>query len=85
MTEVVTYKREAGKLDMQAEPMLLNIGPSHPATHATLRLIAELDGETILKLTPEFGYLHRCFEKESESHTWTQVVTYTDRLNYVSP
>jgi len=85
MTEVVTYKREAGKLDMQAEPMLLNIGPSHPATHATLKLIAELDGETILKLTPEFGYLHRCFEKESESHTWTQVVTYTDRLNYVSP
>src|SRR3990172_4535072 len=85
MTEIVTYKREAGKLDMQAEPMLLNIGPSHPATHATLRLIAELDGETILKLTPEFGYLHRCFEKEPESHTWTQVVTYTDRLNYVSP
>jgi NADH dehydrogenase I D subunit len=69
---------------MQAEPMILNIGPSHPATHATLRLIAELDGETILKLTPEFGYLHRCFEKESENATWTQVIPYTDRLNYVS-
>src|SRR4030066_273311 len=55
MPEAVTYRREAGKLDMQAEPMLLNIGPSHPATHATLRLIAELDGETILKLTPEFS------------------------------
>lgn len=71
--------------DLHTEPMLLNIGPSHPATHATLRFVAELDGETILKLTPEFGYLHRCFEKESETHTWTQVVTYTDRLNYVSP
>src|SRR3990170_983405 len=85
MPEVVTYRREAGKLDMQAEPMLLNIGPSHPDTHATLRLIAELDGETILKLEPEFGYLHRGFEKESEAATWTQVVPYTDRLNYVSP
>ncbi|HSL91208.1 MAG TPA: NADH dehydrogenase (quinone) subunit D [Candidatus Limnocylindrales bacterium] len=85
MAELVGTLRTRGKLDMQAEPVLLNIGPSHPATHATLRFIAELDGETILSLVPEFGYLHRCFEKESESHTWTQVVTYTDRLNYVSP
>jgi NADH-quinone oxidoreductase subunit D len=84
MAEIEAYRREAGKLDMQAEPMILNIGPSHPATHATLRFIAELDGETILKLTPEFGYLHRCFEKESENATWTQVIPYTDRLNYVS-
>jgi NADH dehydrogenase I D subunit len=85
MTELAGTKRRGGKLDLQAEPVILNIGPSHPATHATLRFVAELDGETILSLTPEFGYLHRCFEKESESHTWTQVVTYTDRLNYVSP
>ncbi len=84
MAEIEAYRRETGKLDMQAEPMILNIGPSHPATHATLRFIAELDGETILKLTPEFGYLHRCFEKESENATWTQVIPYTDRLNYVS-
>lgn len=84
MAEIEAYQREARELDLQAEPMILNIGPSHPATHATLRLIAELDGETILKLTPEFGYLHRCFEKESENATWTQVIPYTDRLNYVS-
>jgi NADH-quinone oxidoreductase subunit D len=84
MAEIEAYKREAGKLDMQAEPMILNIGPSHPATHATLRFIAELDGETILRLTPEFGYLHRGFEKESENATWTKVIPYTDRLNYVS-
>ncbi|MGE5700498.1 MAG: NADH dehydrogenase (quinone) subunit D [Deltaproteobacteria bacterium] len=85
MTDLTATRRRGGKLDLQAEPVILNIGPSHPATHATLRFVAELDGETILSLTPEFGYLHRCFEKESESHTWTQVVTYTDRLNYVSP
>jgi len=83
-TRIEAYQREEGALDLRTEPMILNIGPSHPATHATLRLLAELDGETILKLTPEFGYLHRCFEKESENATWTQVVTYTDRLNYVS-
>src|SRR5512145_1284920 len=71
--------------DLQAEPMLLNIGPSHPATHATLRFHAKLDGETILDVVPEFGYLHRGFEKECEASTWTQVVPYTDRLNYVSP
>jgi NADH dehydrogenase I D subunit len=85
MADLVGTRMPREKLDLQAEPVILNIGPSHPATHATLRFIAELDGETILSLTPEFGYLHRCFEKESESHTWTQVVTYTDRLNYVSP
>ncbi|NJD63350.1 MAG: NADH dehydrogenase (quinone) subunit D [Deltaproteobacteria bacterium] len=85
MAELVGDRKTGGRLDMQAEPVILNIGPSHPATHATLRFVAELDGETILSLVPEFGYLHRCFEKESEDHTWTQVVTYTDRLNYVSP
>jgi NADH dehydrogenase I D subunit len=85
MVEIEARRREMEEGDLHTEPMLLNIGPSHPATHATLRFIAELDGETILSLTPEFGYLHRCFEKESETHTWTQVVTYTDRLNYVSP
>jgi NADH:ubiquinone oxidoreductase subunit D len=84
MAEIEAYQREAGKLDLQTEPMILNIGPSHPATHATLRFVAEMDGETLLKLTPEFGYLHRCFEKESENATWTQVIPYTDRLNYVS-
>jgi len=85
MIEIEARRRGEEVDDLHTEPMLLNIGPSHPATHATLRFIAELDGETILKLVPEFGYLHRCFEKESETHTWTQVVTYTDRLNYVSP
>jgi len=85
MAEPVDITMKGGTPDLQAEPMLINIGPSHPATHATLRFQATLDGETILDLEPEFGYLHRGFEKESEASTWTQVVPYTDRLNYVSP
>jgi len=63
----------------------LNIGPTHPATHGTLRIIAELDGETIVGMDNQIGFLHRCFEKQAENSTWTQVLPYTDRLNYVSP
>lgn len=69
---------------LKAQPMYLNIGPSHPAMHGTLRLYCELDGETIVRAIPEFGYLHRGFEKHSENSTYTQVIPYTDRLNYVS-
>ncbi|MBI2081940.1 MAG: NADH-quinone oxidoreductase subunit D [Deltaproteobacteria bacterium] len=64
--------------------MALNIGPSHPATHGALRFFVELDGETIKKSNVEIGYLHRAFEKHSEVSTWTQVIPYTDRLNYCS-
>jgi NADH-quinone oxidoreductase subunit C/D len=62
----------------------LNIGPSHPATHGTLRIMVELDGETIHRAHPEIGYLHRCFEKMAETHPYNQVIPYTDRLNYCS-
>ena len=71
-----------GNLDF--EPQVLNIGPSHPATHGTLRTIARLDGEVIVRAECEIGYLHRCFEKMSETHGWNQVIPYTDRLNYCS-
>lgn len=64
--------------------LTVNIGPSHPATHGTLRVELLLDGETIVDAKTEIGYLHRCFEKEAEDHTWSQVMPYTDRLNYVS-
>lgn len=64
--------------------MILNLGPSHPATHGTLRFTLELDGETIVKCTTEIGYLHRAFEKMAEKGTYTQVIPYTDRLNYCS-
>jgi len=66
------------------ERMTVNIGPSHPAMHGTFRLMAVLDGETIVASDVEIGYLHRCFEKMSETHNWQQVIPYTDRLNYCS-
>lgn len=64
--------------------MRLNLGPSHPATHGTLRIFVALEGELIRDMKLEIGYLHRCFEKMSETHTWNQVIPFTDRLNYVS-
>jgi NADH-quinone oxidoreductase subunit C/D len=64
--------------------MRLNLGPSHPATHGTLRIFVELDGEAIRDMKLEIGYLHRCFEKMAETHTWNQVIPFTDRLNYCS-
>lgn len=65
--------------------MLLNIGPSHPAMHGCFRVLVELDGERISRAVPEIGYMHRCFEKEVESHPWNAAILYADRLNYVSP
>jgi len=62
----------------------LNIGPSHPATHGTLRVMVELNGEKINRAGVEIGYLHRCFEKMAETHPYNQVIPYTDRLNYCS-
>ena len=62
----------------------LNMGPSHPATHGTLRVMVELDGETIHRANVELGFLHRCFEKMAETHPYNQVIPYTDRLNYCS-
>lgn len=71
--------------DVLAENLVpLNIGPSHPAMHGTLRVMLELDGETIVRAMPEIGYLHRCFEKMAETHPYNQVIPYTDRLNYCS-
>lgn len=62
----------------------VNIGPSHPATHGTLRVMMEIEGESIKRCKLEIGYLHRCFEKMCESHMYNQVIPYTDRLNYCS-
>ena len=70
--------------NLPTEKMALNIGPAHPATHGALRFFVELDGETITKAATEIGYLHRAFEKHSEHSTWSQVIPYTDRLNYCS-
>jgi NADH-quinone oxidoreductase subunit D len=76
---------EEGELELPAEPMHLNLGPSHPAMHGTVRIVLELSGETIVKADVQVGYLHRGFEKMCERGTWAQVFPYVDRLNYVSP
>jgi NADH-quinone oxidoreductase subunit C/D len=70
--------------DSDYERVTLNLGPSHPATHGTLRIVVTLDGEKIIGAESEIGYLHRCFEKMCETHTYQQVIPYTDRLNYCS-
>ena len=64
--------------------VIVNIGPSHPATHGTIQVIAALDGEKVRRVDVHCGYLHRGFEKECESHTWTNLIPYVDRLNYCS-
>jgi NADH-quinone oxidoreductase subunit D len=64
--------------------MVVNLGPSHPAMHGTVRMRVELEGETIVRADPEIGFLHRGFQKSCENVTWTQCLPYTDRLNYVS-
>jgi NADH-quinone oxidoreductase subunit D len=70
--------------DLHTEHQILNMGPSHPATHGTVKFLIELDGETIVDLDIQVGYLHRGFEKECEAGTWYQAIPYTDRLNYNS-
>src|SRR5574340_759183 len=75
-----------GPLDapLKGRQMVVNLGPSHPAMHGVTRAVAKLDGETIVDLKLDIGFLHRGFEKSCENVTWGQVFPYTDRLNYVS-
>src|SRR6187200_3216990 len=85
---VVLGMKEVADLDepeLPSESMPLNMGPSHPAMHGTVRMVLEVEGEKITSADIQIGYLHRCFEKESENATWTQIFPYTDRLNYISP
>jgi NADH-quinone oxidoreductase subunit D len=70
---------------LHTEPVTINIGPQHPSTHGVFRLRVTFDGEVIQDLEPVFGYLHRGTEKLAEERSYTQVVTLTDRLDYVSP
>jgi NADH-quinone oxidoreductase subunit D len=74
-----TKIQKAGK-----NTMILNMGPQHPATHGVLRVILELDGETIVKATPDIGFLHTGIEKTMESKTYAQVIPLTDRMDYVA-
>jgi NADH-quinone oxidoreductase subunit D len=68
-----------------AKTMVLNMGPQHPSTHGVLRIALELDGETVVKAIPDLGYLHTGIEKSCEDKTYSQVITLTDRMDYLSP
>jgi len=71
--------------EARKESLLINMGPSHPAMHGTIRIMLELDGEKVRNAEVEVGYLHRGFEKTCENKTYFNLLPYTDRLNYVSP
>ncbi len=76
---------DESEVELPTEPMLLNVGPAHPAMHGTVRIVMELSGESIERCDVQIGYLHRGFEKMCERGNWTQVFPYVDRCNYVSP
>src|SRR5690606_11563238 len=71
--------------DLGGENTLVNIGPQHPATHGVLRLVVELEGETVRRVIPHIGYLHSGFEKLGEYRHYNQIVPLTDRTDYLSP
>ncbi len=70
--------------ELRTEEMILNLGPQHPATHGVLRLEVVTDGEIIIDVIPHMGYLHRCFEKHSESLNYAQIIPYCDRMDYLA-
>ncbi len=72
-------------LDPLESEMVLNMGPQHPATHGVLRLLVKLDGETVVGVVPELGYLHRGYEKLAENCNYHEFIPHTDRLDYISP
>ncbi|HEX8321131.1 NADH dehydrogenase (quinone) subunit D [Longimicrobium sp.] len=84
---IVPVQGEAREVheDVAGEHMLINIGPQHPATHGVLRLVLELDGETVVRCIPHIGYLHSSFEKLGEYRDWNQIVPLTDRMDYLAP
>lgn len=83
--EPIDQEFDESELELPSEPMTLNMGPSHPAMHGTIRMVLKLDGETVRAVDVQPGYLHRAQEKMGERGTWQQFFPYTDRLNYSSP
>ena len=85
MDEMTPLLKKYGYKEADLEDlMMLNIGPSHPASHGTIRNFVAMEGETITACVTEIGYLHRGFEKSCETHNYSQIIPYTDRLNYCS-
>src|SRR6478735_2735736 len=70
--------------DIKTEVMTVNMGPQHPSTHGVLRLVLQLDGETILSSSPTIGYLHTGIEKTAEQKKWQQVIPLVERMDYLS-
>ena len=85
ITPLVEPADQEGQEQTGARRMVLNMGPQHPSTHGVLRLLIELDGETVAKCQPDIGYLHTGIEKECEVKTYAQAVTLTDRVDYLAP
>ena len=81
---LITKDEQGNFTECEKDLMFLNIGPSHPATHGTIRNFCAMDGETVIANVSEIGYLHRGFEKSCENHTYNQIIPYTDRLDYCS-
>ncbi|NGQ95568.1 NADH-quinone oxidoreductase subunit D [Brevibacillus sp. SYP-B805] len=78
------HSEKSTETGLRTEEMLLNVGPQHPSTHGVFRLIVKIDGETIKESTPVIGYLHRGTEKLAENLNYTQIIPYTDRMDYLS-
>src|SRR6476620_8864891 len=69
--------------DLRTETMTVNMGPQHPSTHGVLRLVLELDGETVVSVSPTIGYLHTGIEKTAEQKKWQQVIPLVERMDYL--
>src|SRR5512137_451153 len=70
--------------ELRTEVLTVNMGPQHPSTHGVLRLVLELDGETVLSISPTIGYLHTGIEKTAEQKKWQQVIPLVERMDYLS-
>ncbi len=83
--ESTSHHKPHGTDPLSDQTMILNMGPQHPSTHGVLRLVIELDGETIISLAPDIGYLHTGIEKTCEAKFYAQVTPLTDRIDYLAP
>src|SRR6478736_5472214 len=83
-TEAPSF-RDPATGELRQETMIINMGPQHPSTHGVLRLVLELDGETVIRCKPVIGYLHTGIEKNTEYRTWMQGVTFVTRADYLAP
>jgi len=79
------FKHLVSERALTGETLLLNMGPQHPSTHGVLRVLLELDGETVLNAIPDIGYLHTGIEKNMEAKTYLKAEVMTDRLDYMNP